>query len=189
MISATQIRNGMIIIFNNEPHKVIDFRFAVTGRGSNSIPVKLRNVLNGQYAEVRYRSDDKVEMTHVGEEEFEYLYKDGDGYCFMNSKSYEQITLNQSDVEEVMGYILPNSVCKVQLYEGRPIGIRAPVSVQLKVAETEPVIKGATASGKATKTAVLETGLKIQVPMFICVGDTVIINTESGEYQGRPGRQ
>ena len=188
MLSATQIRNGMVIIYNNEPYRVVNFRFTMSGRGSNSIPVKLRNIITGAQAEVRYRSDDKVEKAFISEEDYEFLYEDGDEYWFMNSENYEQISLKKEEIEDVVGYLLPNTSCKVQVYEGKPIGVSVSNTVQLKVAETEPSIKGATASGNVQKPAKLETGITIQVPMFVQQGDTVIINTETGEYQGRPGR-
>ncbi len=160
----------------------------MSGRGSNSIPAKLRNIITGQHAEVRFRSDDKVEKAFISEEDFEYLYQDGDEYWFMNTENYEQLALKKDDVEEVIGYLLPNTGCKVQIYDGKPIGVSAPKTVQLKVMETEPSIKGATASGNVPKPAKLETGITVQVPMFIEVDDIVIINTTSGEYQGRPGK-
>lgn len=188
MISATQIRNGMIIIYNGEPHKVLNFRFTMQGRGSNSIPAKLRNILTGSQAEVRFRSDDKVEKAYIDEKEMEFLYEDGDQYWFMDSTTYEQIPVQREELEGITGYLKPNTQCKLQFYEGKPIGVSLPTTVQLEVTEAEPGIKGATASGNVTKSATLETGLTIQVPMFVEAGDTVIINTDTGEYQGRPGR-
>lgn len=189
MISATQIRKGMVVIYNNEPHRVVDFRFTMAGRGSNSIPAKLRNIVNGSTAEVRYRSDDKVEKAFIGEEDYEFLYQDGEEYWFMHNETYEQIAIKKDEIEDVVGYLLPNTPCKVQIYDGRPIGVTISNTVQLKVEETEPAIKGATASGNVTKPAKLETGITIQVPMFIQTDDTVIVNTVTGEYQGRPGKQ
>jgi len=188
MISATQIRNGMVIIHNNEPYRVVNFRFTMSGRGSNSIPVKMRNIITGAQAEVRYRSDEKVEKAYISEEDYEFLYEDGDDFWFMNSETYEQISLKRDEIEDVIGYLLPNTPCKVQIYNEKPIGVSVPTTIQMKVVETEPSIKGATASGNVQKPAKLETGITIQVPMFVQQGDIVIINTETGEYQGRPGR-
>lgn len=188
VIKATQIRNGMVIIHNGEPHRVMSFQFTMQGRGSNMIPAKLRSILTGNQAEVRFRSDDKIEKAFISEEDMEYLYEDGDHYWFMNKETYEQISIEKADLEDVVGYLLPNMPVKVQMYEGKPIGVSLPASVQLTVEETEPVIKGATASGNVTKPATLETGLVIQVPMFVDRGDIVIVNTSTGEYQGRPGK-
>ncbi|MBD3344748.1 MAG: elongation factor P [Chitinivibrionales bacterium] len=186
MINATQIRKGMVIIHNGEPHKVMDFRFTMQGRGSNTISAKLRNILSENQTEVRFRSDDKVEKAFVSEEEFEFLYQDGEDFVFMNTENFEQIHINKSEIEDVVGYLLPNTTLKVQVYEGNPIGISLPSTVQMKVTETEPSIKGATAAGNVTKPATLETGLVIQVPMFVETGNTVIVNTQTGEYSGRP---
>lgn len=188
MLKATQIRVGMVIIYKNEPWKVTYYKHTVTGRGSASIPIKLRNIISGNTAEMTLRSDDKMEKAFIDEKEMEFLYEDGNEYCFMDTGNYEQISMQREDIEEIIGYLTPNLPCKVQLYENKPIGITPPGTVQLKVTETEPSIKGATASGNVTKPATLETGLKIQVPMFISVDDTLIINTTTGEYQGRPGR-
>ncbi|MBD3391159.1 MAG: elongation factor P [Chitinivibrionales bacterium] len=188
MINATQIRKGMVIIHEGEPHKVMEFRFTMQGRGANSIPTKLRNILTGTQAEVRYRSDDRVEKAFIEDKDMEYLYEDSSEYWFMDQETFEQISIPRDQLEDIVGYLLPNSVVKVQLYDGKPIGVSVPPSVQLKVEDTEPAIKGATASGNVTKPATLETGLTIQVPMFVSRGDTVIVNTTTGEYQGRPGR-
>ncbi|MBD3322058.1 MAG: elongation factor P [Chitinivibrionales bacterium] len=186
MLTATQIRKGMVVIHDGEPHKVMDFRFTMQGRGSNTISAKLRNILSGNQTEIRYRSDDKVEKAFLSEEEFEFLYQDGEDFVFMNTETYDQIPINKSDVEDVIGYLRPNTPVKVQIYEGKPIGITPPSTVQLEVTDTEPAIKGATASGNVTKPATLETGLTIQVPMFVERGNTVIVNTQTGEYSGRP---
>lgn len=188
MFTATQIRKGMIILHNGEPHRVVNYHYTMQGRGSNQISCKMRNIITGSNAEYRFRSDDKVEKVAIDEKELEYLYEDGGRYWFMDTESFDQFPLNREEVEEVIGYVLPNTQVKGDFYEGRCIGITPPNNVQLKVVETEPVIKGATASGNVTKPAKLETGLVIQVPMFVSQEDIVIVNTGSGEYQGRPGR-
>ena len=188
MFPATQIRKGMIILHNGEPHRVLNFRFTMQGRGSNQISCKMRNILNGSNAEYRFRSDDKVEEVEIDQKELEYLYEDGNQYWFMDNESFDQFPLEQQEIEDVVGYLLPNTNVKGQFYEGKCIGITPPNSVQLKVIETEPAIKGATASGNVTKSAKLETGLVIQVPMFVSQDDVVVVNTVSGEYQGRPGK-
>jgi len=188
MIKATQIRNNMIIIYNGQPHLVTYFKHTVTGRGGASIPTKMRNILTGGTAEYTFRSDDKIDDVELDEKPMEFLYSDGDEYHFMDTASYEQIAIQRHDLEEIAGYLSPNIQCKVSFYEGKPIRVTPPNIVQLKVAETEPGIKGATASGNVTKPAKLETGLTIQVPMFIAAGDVCVINTLTGEYLGRPGR-
>jgi elongation factor P len=188
MIIAGNIRNGSIIIYNGEPYRVLTYKVTVQGRQGNSISVKMKNILNGKLVENRWATDEKIEETEVLFESMEFLYANGDEFVFMNQKNYEQISMTRSDLEDVCGYLTPNLPCEVQFYDGRAIGVSVPNTVQLKVAETEPGIKGASATGKVTKSATLETGLVVQVPMFVERDDTVIIGTQTGEYQGRPGR-
>lgn len=188
MLPATQIRKNMIILHNGEPYRVLNSRFTVQGRGSNQIACKMRNIVTGANAENRFRSDDKVEEVEIDDKQLEYLYEDGGDYWFMDTESYDQVSLALQEIEDVIGFVLPNTPVKGEFYEGKCIGITPPNNVQLKVVETEPAIKGATASGNVTKSAKLETGLVIQVPMFIAQDDVLIVNTVSGEYQGRPGK-
>ena len=188
MINAADIRNGTIVIFNGEPCRVIKYTWTVQARQGNSINVKMKNILTGRQVENKFSSDEKVEETELVLEEMEFLYNNQDEFVFMNQKTFEQISMERADLEDVAGFLLPNTPCTVQFYDGRAIGVTVPNTVQLKVTETEPHIKGATASGKVTKSATLETGLVVQVPMFVERDDTVIIGTQTGEYQGRPGR-
>ena len=185
MIKATQISKGMVIIQDGEPWKVIGIRYTMSGRGSNSISTKLRSILTGSQSEKRFRSDDKVEKAFIEIKEFEYLYADGDDHYFMDTENYEQIMLKEDELGDVLHFVLPNTTCNVQIYDGKPIGVEAPAQVRLKVKETEPGLKGATASSNVTKPATLETGVVVQVPMFIENGETLIIQTATGEYQGR----
>lgn len=188
VIKATQIRNGMLIVHEGVPHKVLSFKHTVTGRGSACIPVKMRNVFSGTQVEMTLRSDDKYTTADVDEKPMEFLYEDGGEYCFMDNETYEQIMIPREDIGDIVGYLTANLPVRIQMYEERVIGVTLPATVQLRVTETPPSIKGATASGNVTKSATLETGLVVQVPMFISVDDTLVINTTSGEYQGRPGR-
>ena len=185
MIKATQISKGMIIIVEGEPCKVIGLRYTMSGRGSNSISTKLRSILTGTQSEKRFRSDDKVEKAFVETKEFEYLYAAGDEHCFMDLENYEQINLREDELGDVLDYVLPNATCNVQIYDGKPIGVEPPAQVKLAVKETEPGIKGATASSNVTKPAILETGVTVQVPMFIEAGEVIIVQTSTAEYQGR----
>jgi elongation factor P len=185
VIKGTQVTKGMVVVYKGEPCKVIKLRYTMSGRGGNSISTTLRNILTGTQAEHRYKSDDKVEKAFIENRDFEYLYADGEEHCFMDCENYEQFTLNQDEVEDVLGYLLPNSKCQLQIYDGKAIGVVPPLTVELKIVETEPSLKGATASGNVTKPATLETGLLVQVPMFVENGETVVINSETNEYQGR----
>jgi len=188
MLKATQIRVGMVVIYEGEPCKVTFTKHTVTGRGSACIPTKLKNIISGQVTEVTLRSDDKLEKAFIDEKDMEFLYEDGNEFWFMDNETFEQVSIQKEDIEEIVGYLTPNIGVKVQVYDEKIIGVTPPNTVQLKVVETEPSIKGATASGNVTKPATLETGLVVQVPMFISVDDTLIINTTTGEYQGRPGK-
>ncbi len=188
MIKGSQITKGMVLVYNNEPFKVMDLRNTMSGRGGNTVSTKMRNILNGIWAEHRFKSDDKIEKAFIEKRDFEYLYADGEEHWFMDLENYEQISMQREEIEDVLGYLLPNTKVNLQIYDNKPIGCEPPKTVEMVVAETEPGIKGATVSGNVTKPATLETGITVQVPMFIENGETVIINTASGEYTGRPGK-
>jgi len=188
-IKANEISKGMVVLHENAPCRVVDISRTMTARGSNFISTTLKNIITGKQVEYRFRTDEKVENAFVETKQFEYLYEDGNGgFVFMDSENYEQITLNSDDLGDTMGYILPNSTCHLMLYNANPIGVQPPSTVQLKVVETEPAIKGATISGSVTKPAKLETGLIVQVPMFIEADEVIIVNTTNGEYSGRIGK-
>jgi len=187
-IKANEISKGMVILYEGAPCRVADLTRTMAARGSNYISTTLKNILTGRQVENRFRTDEKVDVAFVETKQFEYLYEDDGGYVFMDSENYEQFTLSAEDVGDAMGYLLPNGNCHIMLYDGKPVGVQAPSTVQLKVAETEPGIKGATISGNVTKPAKLETGITIQVPMFIEADETIIVNTTTGEYSGRIGK-
>jgi elongation factor P len=187
-VKANELSKGMVIIHENAPCRIVDITRTMAARGSNYISTTLKNIISSRQVEYRFRTDEKVETAFVETKQFEYLYEDGSDYVFMDCETYDQITLNSDNVGDTMGYLLPNGTCQIMLYDGKPIGVQPPSTVQLKVAETEPGIKGATISGNVTKPAKLETGITIQVPMFIETDETIIVNTSSGEYSGRTGK-
>ena len=187
-IKANELSKGTIVIHENAPCRIVDISRTMTARGSNFIATTLKNIINGRQVEYRFRTDEKVETAFVETKQFEYLYEDGNDYVFMDSETYEQITLNSDDVGDTIGFLLPNGNCQIMLYDSKAIGVQPPSTVQLKVIETEPGIKGATISGSVTKTAKLETGITIQVPMFIEADEVIIVNTATGEYSGRIGK-
>jgi elongation factor P len=186
-IKANEISKGMVILYENSPCRVVELTRTMAARGSNFISTTLKNIITGRQVEYRFRTDEKVENAFVETKQFEYLYED-DGFVFMDSENYEQFTLSKEEAGDAMGYLLPNGTCQIMLYDGKPIGVQPPSTVQLKVTETEPGIKGATISGSVTKPAKLETGITIQVPMFIETDETIIVNTTNGEYSGRIGK-
>ena len=184
MVKATQLRPGMIIRHDGDLYSVFSVEHRTPGNLRAFVQAKMRNLRTGALIEHRFRSEDRVEQAMVDEQEMEYLYKDGDDYCFMNTQNYEQIHLSS----EVLGagalYLIPNVLIKVQMYEGRAVGIELPITVDLLVTETEPGLKGATVSN-VTKPATLETGLVVQVPPFINAGEKIRVDTAEGKYLER----
>lgn len=180
-IQATQIRKGMILLHNGTPHKVVEFYHHTPGNLRAMVQTKMRNLKTGTTTEHRFRSSDTVDRAILDEHEMTYLYNDGDNYYFMNTETYEQISLTAEDLGDMAGYLLPETVIKVEFFEGAPIGIEIPHVVELTVVETEPEIKGATVSnvGKAAK---LDTGITIQVPAFIKEGEKIRVDTTEGRY-------
>ena len=183
-LAATQLRPGNIIKHAGELFSIHKVEHRTPGNLRAFVQAKMRNLRTGALIEHRFRSEDRVEQAMVDEQEMEYLYKDGDDYCFMNTQNYEQIHLSS----EVLGagalYLIPNVLIKVQMYEGRAVGIELPITVDLLVTETEPGLKGATVSN-VTKPATLETGLVVQVPPFINAGEKIRVDTAEGKYLER----
>ncbi|HXF04707.1 MAG TPA: elongation factor P [Blastocatellia bacterium] len=184
MIQATQIRKGMIIVHEGDPCRVLDFRHVTPGNWRAMVQTKLRNLRTGVSFEHRFRSTDTVERAVLDEREFIYLYQEGEMYHFMDVETFEQISMDQEALGDAVLYLLPEMHIRVQYYQGAPIGIELPPTVDLKVVETEPGLKGATVSA-VNKPARLETGLVVQVPPFVEVGDVVRINTSDGTYLER----
>lgn len=184
MISATQLRKGMTIKLNGELYKVFSYQHITPGNWRGMVQTRLRNLKTGAIVEHRFRSEDRVERAYLDEKEFEYLYNDGSDYYFMDSETYEQIHLSKEALGDSVFYLTPNTKIKVEFYDGQPIGIELPPSVELRVVETEPTIKGATVSN-VPKPAKLETGLVIQVPPFVEAGELIRVDTEEGKYLER----
>jgi elongation factor P len=184
MISATELRRGMIIKKDNELFSVHSMAHRTPGNLRGFVQAKLRNLRSGSMIDCRYRSVDTVERVVLDQQEMEYLYKDGTDYWFMNTETYEQIHLRDELLGEDVNYLIPNIKIKVDFYENSPIGIELPVTVDMVVVETEPSLKGATVSNVG-KPAKLETGLVVQVPSFIEEGEKIRIDTEEGKYLER----
>jgi elongation factor P len=184
MIDATQIRKGMIIIMDGTLFRVMEMQLITPGRWKAMVQTKLRNLQTGSQTEHRFRSEERLEQAYLEEVEMEYLYKQGDDYFFMNLKNYEQISLTAETIGDGVKYILPNTVIKVQMFEGKPVGIDLPNAVDLKVVSTEPRLKGATQTSMY-KPATVETGAVIQVPEFIKEGDVIRVDTRDDNYLER----
>jgi elongation factor P len=184
MITATQVRKGMIIIHEGVPHRVLEFQHRAPGKGAAFVRVLLRNLESGSSYEHRFSSGDSVERALLEEHEMEYLYHDGNLYHLMNTETYEQIALDPEVLGNYTAFIKEGQRFNVQFHRGTAIGIEPPTAVELEVIDTEPELKGATASS-SPKPATLETGAVIQVPPFIKQGDIVRVSTVEGKYLER----
>ncbi len=183
-IPATQLRPGMIIKHNNDLHSVFSVEHRTPGNLRAFIQAKLRNLRTGAMFEHRFRSPDPIERINVDEVQMEFLYSDGDDYCFMNTENYEQTHLNRDTLGDSVDYLTANLQIKVEFFDGKAVGIELPQAVDLKVIETEPGLKSATASS-VTKPAKTETGLVVHVPPFINEGETIKVDTAEGVYLSR----
>src|SRR5690349_4426784 len=183
-IPATQLRPGMIIKHNNDLHSVFSVEHRTPGNLRAFIQAKLRNLRTGAMFEHRFRSADGVDRVIVDETEMEFLYSDGSDYHFMNTESYEQVSISGDVLGGAVDYLIPNIKLQVEFYEGKPIGIELPQTVDMQVVETEPGLKSATASS-VMKPAKLETGLVVQVPPFINAGEKIRVDTAEGTYMER----
>ena len=183
-MQATRLRKGMLIKMGEDLFRVLDLQHVTPGNLRGFVRVKLRNIRSGSLADQKLRSEDEIERATLDEKKMQYLYKDGASYHFMDTETYEQIALTDEVLGDAMQYMVAESVIEMEFYGAEPVGIELPQTVDLKVVETSPAIKGATASAQL-KPAKLETGLVVQVPPFINEGDRVRVNTETGEYQSR----
>ncbi|HJP18879.1 MAG TPA: elongation factor P [Nitrospinota bacterium] len=180
-INGNAVRIGNIIKYNKTLYRIMTAEHIKPGKGPAYMQVKLRNIKDGTQTEARLRSDERVEKTVLEQVEMEYLYSDSSGYCFMNTTNYEQIHLNEKILEGMTKFFIPNIKVSVEFHEGNPISLEMPETVDMKVVETAPPLKGATASGSG-KPATLETGLVVTVPQFIEPDETVRVNTATEEY-------
>jgi elongation factor P len=174
----------MIIKHNNDLHSVFSVEHRTPGNLRAFIQAKLRNLRTGAMFEHRFRSPDPIDKINVDEVKMEYLYQDGDDYYFMNTENYEQLHLNKDILGEAVNYLTANLQIQVEFFDGKAVGIELPQTVELKVIETEPGLKSATASS-VTKPAKTETGLVVYVPPFINEGETIRVDTAEGAYLSR----
>jgi elongation factor P len=184
MISATQLRPGMVIKFNNELYSIFKMEHRTPGNLRGFVQVKMRNFKSGTMIEHRFSSEDRVEKASLDEVEMEYLYDDGEYFYFMNTETFEQMHLMKDLLGDATNFLVPNLKVKVEFYEGQPMSVDLPPTVDLTVVETEPSLKGATVSN-VTKPAKLETGLVVQVPPFIAEGEKIRVSTSEFSYLER----
>jgi elongation factor P len=184
MLSATQLRPGMVIKHNNELYTIFSVFHRTPGNLRGFVQAKMRNLRSGTMIEYRFSSEDRVERAVLEEHQMEYLYDDGEFYYFMNIENYEQMHLTRDILGDGVQYLVPQLKVTVEFYEGKPIGVELPATVDLTVMETEPGLKGSTVSN-VTKPAKMETGLVVQVPAFIGEGQKIRVNTAEGTYLER----
>src|SRR5437016_9407319 len=174
----------VIVGENGQLHYVVDRDLNTPGNWRAQLKLKLKNLKTGSIAENKVRPQDKVEQAYLDRREMQYIYQDGDGYVFMDSETYDQITLDREWVGDLMLYMKEGNKAHVVFYESKPISLDLPATVELKVTDTEPSVKGATAAAQF-KPATLETGLKVTVPPFVASGEKIQVDTRTGEYLGR----
>ena len=179
MTVATKIKKGNIVKLNNELYRIINLMHITPGKGNAIVQADMRNIKTGVKTNKRYRSAEDVETAEVFNRKMQYLYKDGDVYHFMDQENFEQYELSDELLAETAHYIVPEHNYDVMLYEEAPIGVELPINVTLKITETAPGQKGI--QGK-TKDAILETGFRIQIPLFLEEGERVVVNTDTNEY-------
>lgn len=181
MISTSDFHTGISVELEGEIYTILEFQHVKPGKGAAFVRSKLKNLRTGSIAEKTFRAGEKMARAHLERKEMEYLYKDGDSFHMMDMETYEQITLSSEQIGESIKYLKENDHLNVVMHGEKLLGVDVPLSVVLKVEETEPGLKGDTASG-ASKPATMETGLVVQVPLFVNSGDSIKIDTRSGSY-------
>lgn len=183
-ITTADFQKGMYIKFKNEPHQVVEFQHVNPGKGSAFVRTKLKSLKTGRTQEFTFKSGEEVEQLDIFTREMQYLYKENDSFVFMDDRTYEQLQVAGQILGTLANFLKENETYQLLIYNDAAVGVRLPKKVRLKVIETEEAVKGNTVSG-ATKPAKLETGVVVQVPLFIKEGDVVGVDPEAGEYVDR----
>jgi elongation factor P len=184
MYETSDIRKGLKVVLDGNPYNVVEFQFVKPGKGQAFTRTKLKNMITGAVIERTFKSGEKLEPADMETKEMQYLYPEGDRWVFMDTKTYDQMTLGEENIGDTKLYLLDGLTVEVLIYKGRPIGVTPPTFVQLTVTETEPGFKGDTTSN-VQKAATMETGLVVQVPLFIEAGEKLKIDTRTGTYVER----
>ena len=182
MISTSDFRKGCKVLFRNEPYMVLDYQHVKPGKGGAFVRTKMKNMITGLLHEETFRSGEKLPTPDLEYKNMQYLYQDGELYNFMDQESYEQVPLNKNQIEEVMDYLKEQVVYNILYFNDRPIGVTPPLFMELEVKDTPPGVRGDTAQGGASKPATLETGLVLQVPLFVDIGDVLKVDTRDAKY-------
>jgi len=181
MYSTAEFKKGLKVEIDGIPYTIVDFQHVKPGKGGAFVRTKLKSLLTGRVVDQTFRSGEKVKKPDLMEREMQYLYADGDGYYMMDNETYEQMMLTADQVGDARLYLTENMNVKILFFNQQPVGVEVPLFVELEVAQTEPGVKGDTAAG-GTKPATLESGVTIQVPLFIGEGDRVKVDTRTGSY-------
>ena len=184
MISAGEFRNGVTFELEGNVFQIVEFQHVKPGKGAAFVRTKLKNVITGAVVERTFRPTEKMPKAHIDRRDYEYLYSDGDLFYFMDTETYEQMPLSNEQLGDSLRFVKENMVVKVLSYKGSVFGIEPPTFVELEVTATEPGFKGDTSTG-AVKPATLETGVTINVPLFIDQGEVIRVDTRTGEYMER----
>ena len=181
MVVAGDFKNGITFDMDGDVLQVVEFQHVKPGKGAAFVRTKLRNIMTGAVTERTFNPTDKFPKAYVERKEMQYLYSDGELFYFMDNETYDQLPLNEDKLDDNFKFVKENMVCKVVSYKGNVFAVEPPIFVELEVTETEPGFKGDTATG-ASKSATVETGAEIRVPLFIEIGDVLKIDTRTGEY-------
>ena len=184
MISAGDFRNGITIEFEGNVYQIIEFQHVKPGKGAAFVRTKLKNIINGGVVEKTFRPTEKCPQARIDRKDMQYLYSDGDLFNFMDTETYDQIALNVETVGDALKFVKENEMVKICSYNGSVFAIEPPLFVELEITDTEPGFKGDTPTG-ATKPAIVETGAKVMVPLFVSQGEVIKIDTRTGEYLSR----
>ena len=184
MVVAGDFKNGITIEIDGKVYQIIEFQHVKPGKGAAFVRTKLKDIINGGVIETSYRPTEKFPQARIDRKDMQYLYMDGDLYNFMDNETYEQISLPAEDIQDAMKFVKENETCKVCSFNGKVFSVEPPLFVELEVSETEPGVKGDTATG-ATKPATVETGATVMVPLFVNQGDVIKIDTRTSEYLSR----
>ncbi len=185
MILAGDLRKGSKVLYKKEPYVVVDFQLVKPGKGGTYMRAKMKNMISGLLQEETFRSEEKLESPDLEYIDATYLYKDGDNYQFLDQKNYEQIDLNADQLSEVIDFLKEQNTYTILNFAGKPIAVTAPLFMELAIKETIPGVRGDTAQGGASKPATLETGLVLQIPLFVNEGDIIKVDTRDKKYVER----
>ncbi len=183
-MNANDIRKGIVILFDGDLCKVMDFRHHTPGNLRAMVQAKLRNLRTGNQFEHRFRSNDDVEQAYISQHEMEHMYSDGHAHHFMNTETYEQIEITEDDLGDAAAWLEPGLKLQVQFYDARPIGVELPKTIKARIKETQPMVKGSTQSA-SYKPAILENGVTVQVPPFVTEGEEIIVDPSENRYLER----